>query len=72
MNNYEVLIEHINPCGGRKHAIREIIEVDAESPLAYVQANMRYPVIEEFKEDGNVVIVTGNECGYMDRYTFSE
>ena len=36
MNEYEVIIEEITPCGGETYARKEIIEVEAESPEAYV------------------------------------
>ena len=39
MNEYEILIETVNPCGGDRHAKREIIEAECESPEAYVEAN---------------------------------
>lgn len=35
MNEYEVIIEEINPCGGETYARKEIIEVEAESPESY-------------------------------------
>jgi len=70
---YEVVTESITPCGGSKHAIREILEIEAESPQAYVEANKRFPVMEVLRNtDGDTVIVTGNEAGYRVRYTFSE
>ena len=73
MTEYEVLVETINPCGGSKHAIREIIEAEAESPEAYVQANGRFPIIDTLENaDGDTVIVTGDGKGYIIRYTFSE
>ena len=73
MNTYEVVIETINHCGGSKHAIKEIIEVDAVSPEAYVEANKRFPVMEIIeKPDGDKVIITGDGKGYIIRYTFSE
>lgn len=73
MNSYEVVIETINPCGGSKHASREIIEVDAVSPEAYVDANKRFPVIDVVENgDGGKTIITGDNHGYIIRYTFSE
>ena len=73
MNEYEICIENITPCGGSKYAIREIIEAECESPEAYVKANARYPVIDIVEnEDGDKVIITGNEAGYITRYTFTE
>ena len=73
MNEYEVLIESINPCGGSSHAIREILEIEAESPEAYVKENARFPVMDMGKNaDGDVVITTGDGKGYSIRYTFTE
>ena len=72
MNEYEVIIEEINPCGGEKYANKQIIEVEAESPDAYVEENKRYPVMEKIEmANGDVVIVTGNGKGNLVRYTFS-
>jgi len=73
MNTYELVIETINPCGGAKHAIREILEIDAVSPEAYVKENGRFPVMEIIeKDDGDKVIITGDGKGYIIRYTFTE
>lgn len=72
MNEYEVIIEEINPCGGEKYANKQIIEIEAESPDAYIEANKRYPVMEKIEmSNGDVVIVTGNGKGNLVRYTFS-
>lgn len=72
MNEYEVIIEEINPCGGERYANKQIIEVEAESPDAYVEENKRYPVMEKIEmANGDVVIVTGNGKGNLVRYTFS-
>ena len=56
MKDFEIIVESMTPCGGSKHAIRTIIEAEAESPEA----------------DGGMVITTGNESGYIVRYTFTE
>ena len=32
MNEYEVLIETINPCGGEAHSKKEFKAIEAESP----------------------------------------
>ena len=73
MNEYEVLIEDINPCGGTAYARKEILEIEAESPEAYVRDNGRFPVMEQFiNADGDTVIVTGDGKGYIVRYTFTE
>ena len=73
MPEYEIIIESMTPCGGSKYANRTIIEAEAESPEAYVEQHKRFPIRDISKTaDGNVVITTGNESGYIDRYTFSE
>ena len=73
MNFYEVFIEDMNPCGGEEYARKEFIEVEAESPEAYVKANGRYPIANiTTTADGDTVIVTDAGNGYIIRYTFSE
>lgn len=73
MNFYEVIIEDVNPCGGSQYAKREIIEVEAESPEAYVKANGRYPITDiTTNADGDTVITAADGNGYMTKYTFSE
>ena len=37
MKEFELCIEAMTPCGGSKHARREILEVEAESPEGYVK-----------------------------------
>lgn len=73
MTQYEVLVETVNPCGGEKRAKREFIEIEAESPEAYVAENAQYPVLDTGKKsDGDTVITTGNGKGILVRYTFTE
>lgn len=73
MAEYEIIMESMTPCGGSKHAIRTIIEAEAESPEAYVEQNKRFPIRDISQSaDGGVVITTGNERGYVVRYTFME
>ena len=73
MKEYEVLIETVTPCGGERHADKEFLEIEAESPEAYVAANARYPVIDSGKNAaGDVVITTGDGRGTLVRYTFTE
>lgn len=73
MNEYEVFIEDINPCGGSQYARKEFLEVEAESPEAYVKENGRFPIVEVTEAtNGDKVIVTGDGKGYFVRYTFSE
>ena len=72
MNEYEVIIEEINPCGGERYANKQIIEIEAESPDAYIAENGRYPVMERIEmANGDVRIITGNGKGNVVRYTFS-
>ncbi len=72
MAEYEIILESMTPCGGSKYAVRTIIEAEAESPEAYVEQNKRFPIRDISKTaDGGTVITTGNESGYVDRYTFS-
>ena len=73
MNEYEVFIEDINSCGGEQYAKKELIEVEAESPEAYVRENGRFPIIEIAENSkGDTVITTGDGNGNFVRYTFSE
>lgn len=73
MKEYEVFIEEINPCGGKKNARKEIIEVKTDSPEAYVKENGRFPIVETGTNDaGDVVITTGDGHGIFVKYTFSE
>ena len=73
MPEYELIIEDMNPCGGAAHARRELLEVKAESPEAYVRAHGRMPIRSiETAAPGVTVITTGNDAGYIVRYTFSQ
>ena len=73
MNEYEICIETINPCGGSKHAIREIIEAECESPEAYVKENGRFPILNILENaNGDTVIITGDGKGNFVKYTFTE
>ena len=73
MTQYEILVEIINPCGGQRHAKKEFLEIEAESPEAYVAENSHYPVIDSGKNsDGDTVIITGDGKGNMVRYTFTD
>ena len=49
MQEYEVLIETINPCGGEAHANKEFREIETDSPEAYVREQGRYPILDSGK-----------------------
>ena len=72
MNEYEVVIETINPCGGNRHAKREIIEITANSPEEYVQREGRFPILDRSETPDGLCIITGDGSGNFVRYTFSE
>ena len=73
MNEYELLIETINPCGGEAHSKKEFLEIKAASPEAYIAQNGRYPILDTGKNAaGDVVITTGDGKGTLVRYTFTE
>lgn len=73
MNEYEVFVEDINSCGGERHARKELLEIEAESPEAYVKANGRFPILEISENaKGDAVIITGDGHGNFVRYTFTE
>ena len=72
MAEYEIILESMTPCGGLKYAVRTIMEAEAESPEAYVEQHKRFPIRDVSTTDSGVVITTGNESGYVDRYIFTE
>ena len=73
MNEYEVFIEDINSCGGEQHAKKELIEVETDSPEAYVKENGRFPILGITKNtNGDTVITTGDGNGNFLKYTFTK
>ena len=72
MKEYEVVVEDINPCGGARYGKKEFLEVEAETPEAYVRENAKWPVIDISRVNGDTVITTGDGSGNLIRYTFSE
>ncbi|MDD5805659.1 hypothetical protein ACTQWG_10335 [Blautia sp. HCP3S3_H10_1] len=73
MNEYEIFIETINPCGGSAHAQKEIIEAEAKSPRAYVEEHGKFPIMDiATNAAGDVIITTGDSNGYIIRYTFTK
>ena len=72
MKEYELCIEAMNPCGGSKYARREILEVETESPEAYVKANAPLPILDVTETDEGTVVTTGDGAGYITKYIFTE
>lgn len=73
MKDFEVLVERINPCGGSDHSSRELREVQADSPEAYVHADCPWPIIDQSADaHGNPVITASDGRGYLVRYTFTD
>lgn len=73
MNEYEVFIEDINSCGGEQHAKKELIEVETDSPEAYVKKNGRFPILGITRNtNGDTVITTGDGNGNFLKYTFTK
>ena len=72
MTSYEVLVETITPCGGERHASKEFIDVDTNSPEAWVRSNGRWPILDTaHSPQGDEIFITGDEAGNIIRYTFT-
>ena len=72
MHEYEVFTEDINSCGGEQHAKKALIEVEADSPEAYVKENGRFPILDVSENaNGDTVIITGDGNGNFVKYTFT-
>lgn len=72
MREFEVLVERINPCGGSEHSTRELREVQADSPEAYVRSDCHWPILDRSSNaHGDPVITAGDGRGYLVRYTFT-
>ncbi len=70
---YDVLIENINPCGGEKHAIRTFQEVEADDSVEWIMQNAKFPVVDTSRTPrGDIIAVSANGRGYIDRYTFTK
>ena len=73
MNEYEVFIVDMTPCGGEHYARREVVLIETNSPEAWVREHGRHPILGTGRDDnGDLVITTGDGHGYITRYTFSE
>jgi len=73
VKEYEVMQESINPCGGSKYSTKEFMEVEADSPEAWVRENGRWPILNVSEaSNGDTVITTGDCAGNIIRYVFTE
>ncbi len=72
MQEYELCIEAMTPCGGSKHARREILDVETDDPVAYVKTHAMYPILDVADAGDLIVITTGDGHGYLTRYTFTK
>ena len=75
MKEYEIIYEEVNPCGGEAHSKKEILEAEAESPVAYAREHSPWPIIDVIENvDGTSAtrVITGNGHGNIVRYTFTE
>ena len=72
MHEYEVFTEDINSCGGEQYTKKALIEVEADSPEAYVKENGRFPILDVSENaNGDTVIITGDGNGNFVKYTFT-
>ena len=71
MKKYEVIVEKIIPCGGGSSGGKDFIDVETDSPEAYVKENGQYPIIDDLvNANGDMVITTGDGKGSFIKYTF--
>ena len=72
MKEYELLVQTVNPCGGDAHDKKELIEVECESPEAWMKENGAYPIVDTIeKSNGDIVFTTGDGKGTFVKYTFT-
>ena len=72
MQEYELCIEAMTPCGGSKYARREILEVATDSPERYVRENAMFPILDIAECEDMIIITTGDGHGYITRYSFTK
>lgn len=71
MAQTEIIIESMNPCGGKEHSDVRILEADVQDPFAFVRQNTdEGEIMQEVTEDG-AVCITWNKNGYIKRFIFS-
>lgn len=72
MKEYELIIESYNPCGGREHGKKDLLEVETGDPVAYVKSHAQVTEVEVVSEDENEILIEVNQYGYVKRYIFTE
>lgn len=72
MKEYELIIESYNPCGGREHGKKELLEVETDNPLEYVKKHAQVDVAEIVNQDESEILIEVNQYGYVKRYVFTE
>lgn len=73
LTEYEVYVEDGNPCGGSEYAQKTFLEIETDSPVDYVKAHGKYPILQTGESpDGDLVILTGNGKGYFTKYVFTK
>ena len=72
MKEYELIIESYNPCGGREHGKKELLEIETDNPAAFVKNHAQVPEVEVVNEDNGEILIEVNQYGYVKRYIFTE
>ncbi len=71
--NYELFLRKKEHTVTSRPPRKKNLEVETESPEAYVKENGRFPIQEITKNSsGDIVITTGDGKGNMVKYTFTE
>lgn len=72
MKEYELIIESYNPCGGREHGKKELMEIETDDPVAFVKGHAQVTEVEVVNDDGDEILIEVNQYGYVKRYMFTE
>ncbi len=72
MKEYELIIESYNPCGGREHGKKELMEIETADPVAYVKSHAQVTEVEVINDDEDEILIEVNQYGYVKRYMFTE
>jgi len=72
MKEYELIIESYNPCGGREHGKKDLMEIETDDPVAFVKGHAQVTEVEVINDDEDEILVEVNQYGYVKRYMFTE